>query len=79
MKEILLYILENILILEGGEKIHVEEEDVDGVVTLKAHVPKSKMGLVIGKGGKTINAIKNILKVKAIKENKRIEVEVIEG
>lgn len=78
MKEVLRYILENILDLAENESIEVSEDDQNGVLILKAKVPKDKMGIVIGKNGKTINAIKNILKIKAIKENMRIDVEVVE-
>lgn len=78
MKEVLHYILENILDLAENESIEVSEDDQNGVLILKAKVPKDKMGIVIGKNGKTINAIKNILKIKAIKENMRIDVEVVE-
>ncbi len=77
MKEILAFILKNIL--EDSVKIKIEEEDVDGVVVFKTFVPKDKMGMVIGKGGRTINSIKNILKISAAKEEKRIEIELIES
>lgn len=76
MKELLSYLLTNILADE--EKFRVEEEDVDGITTYKIFVPQETMGKIIGKGGKTINALKNILKIKAIKEQKRVEVEVLE-
>lgn len=75
MKEILSYMLGRIL---DEEKFRVEEEAVDGIITFKIYVQSDLMGKVIGKGGKTINALKNILKIKAIKEDKRVEVEVLE-
>ncbi|MCL5090452.1 MAG: KH domain-containing protein [Patescibacteria group bacterium] len=76
MKELLSYILTNIL--ENEKDVEVSEEENDGFVVLKVSVPKEEIGKVIGKGGKTINSIKNILKIKAIKEGKRIDIEVVE-
>jgi len=76
MKDLLVYILENILTDE--EKFRVEEEVSEESVHLQIYLQPDSMGKVIGKGGKTINAIKNILKIKAIKDQIRVEVEVLE-
>ena len=76
MKELLTHILEGIL---PDTEIKVEEEDNDGITTLKVHAPQDQIGKIIGKGGKTINAIKNIVKIRAIKENKRVEIDVVEA
>lgn len=75
MKEVLEYILHNILDTEDFE---VAEENNEGFITLKISAPKDHIGRIIGKGGKTINSIKNILKIKAIKENTKIDVQVVE-
>ena len=75
MKDLLSYILEQ-TVPEAKAKIESEEED--GFVRLTVSVPQEFMGKVIGKGGKNISAIKNILKIRAIKENKKIEVDVVE-
>jgi predicted RNA-binding protein YlqC (UPF0109 family) len=76
MKELLSHMLKGIL----GEEIEVKEEAAeDGFVTFFIEVPKDKVGLVIGKGGKTINALKNILKIRAIKENVRVDIQVNEA
>lgn len=74
MKDILNYILENIL----DEKVEVSEEETDGFITLKITSPQSQIGKIIGKGGKTINSIKNLIKIKAIKEGKRVDIQVVE-
>lgn len=76
MKQLLEYILANIL--EPSEKFRVEEEQTDGVINYKLFLPQEQIGKVIGKGGRTINAIKNILKIKAIRDKVRVEVEVVE-
>lgn len=75
MKELLTHILEGIL---PDTEVTVEEEEADGIITLKVHAPQDQIGKIIGKGGKTINAIKSIVKIRAIKENKRIEIDIVE-
>ena len=60
-------------------QITIDEQDVDGFVTLSVTAPQEQIGKIIGKNGKTINAIKQIVKIKAIKENKRVEIEVKEA
>ncbi len=56
----------------------IEQEESEGFIVFKVKVPKDEVGLVIGKGGKTINALKNILKIRAIKENVRVDIQVDE-
>lgn len=75
MKELLNYILESIV--EG--EFSVEEEDQDGFIVYKVTAPQDEIGKIIGKGGKTINALKNILKIRAIKENKKIDIQIAEN
>ena len=76
MKDILAFLLTNIV--DTPEEVTVDESDVDGVTTFTIHVASTDMGKVIGKEGKIIRSIRNILKVKAMKENKRIYVTLAE-
>ena len=75
MKEVLEYILENTI---GNPDIEVSVDDQDGIITYIISSPKEEVGKIIGKNGRTINSIKNILKIIAIKEEKKIEIEVKE-
>jgi len=75
MKELLEYILNGIL---GEGEFYVTEE-VDGdFVRLFVKVEPEKAGLVIGKGGGTIKAIRSILRVKATLEKKGVSVNLAE-
>lgn len=76
MKELLTYIITSIL--PEGTEISVTETENEGYVTLTVTAPQEHIGKVIGKSGKTINSIKQIVKIIAIKENKRVEIEVKE-
>ncbi len=75
MKDLLTFIIENIL---PETDVKIEETEDDGYVKLTVHAPQEYIGRIIGKNGKTINSIKNIVKIKAIKENKRVDIEVLE-
>ena len=64
MKELLEYILKGIL----GEADFRVDEEVDGdFVRLSIKVEPEVTGIVIGKGGSTIKALRNILRVRAIR------------
>jgi len=76
MKDTLHYIVSSIV--DNPEAVKIEETEVEGVVTLLIHVDPLDMGKVIGKEGKVIRSIRNIMKVKALKQNKRISVALAE-
>jgi predicted RNA-binding protein YlqC (UPF0109 family) len=76
MKDILVYLLTNIV--DTPDEVSVDESEADGVTTFTIHVATTDMGKVIGKEGKIIRSIRNILKVKAMKEEKRIYVTLAE-
>jgi len=76
MKKALLYIISSIV--SEGDKIEIEEKEQDGIIDFTVKVPKVDMGKVIGKNGKVIRAIRNALKIKAIKQNKKINITLAE-
>jgi len=75
MKQALEYIASSIL---NTEKIIVDEADVEGITNFTIHVDKENMGKIIGKEGKVIRAIRNVIKIIAIKEGKRVNVNLEE-
>lgn len=74
MKELLEYILKNIL----GESIKFDViEEVEGdVIKYSINVADDNAGLVIGKGGKIINSIRNLLRIKAVILKKKVILQV---
>ncbi len=75
MKELLEYILQGIT---GSDEINVEETENDSAVTFTIKSPKEYIGLIIGKEGKTIKSIRNILRIKATLEEKLVDLDVQE-
>ncbi|MBI3980712.1 KH domain-containing protein [Candidatus Microgenomates bacterium] len=76
MKDLLLYIVKNLVTYPDDLK--VEEEEQNNNVLLKLYVNKEDMGKVIGKEGKIIKAIRTLLKVRAINEKKRVDLQLVE-
>lgn len=75
MKELLEYILKGIL----GEADFRVDEEIDGdFVRLTIKVEPEIVGIVIGKGGATIKALRNILRIKATLEKKGVSVNIAE-
>lgn len=77
MRDTLHYIVSSIV--DNPDAVSVHEEDTDGIVTLTVSVAKEDMGKVIGKEGKVIRAIRNVMKIKAMKENKKINISLAEA
>jgi len=75
MQDLVSYMIENIV--DGP--VEVTETDDNGFKVFQVRIPKDQVGIVIGKGGKTINALKNILKIRAIKEGVRVDIQVEEA
>ncbi len=66
-------------IVDNPDAVSIDESvDERGTMLLVIHVDPADIGKVIGKEGRTINAIRDVIKVKAIKENKYVEITVAE-
>jgi len=73
MKELLTFLVEKIT---GNKDIKIEESEEEGRVDYLISAPEDIVGMIIGKGGKTIKAIRNLLKVRATLEKKAVSVSV---
>lgn len=76
MKKALSYIISSIV--DTPESIVIEEHEENGTINFTIQVAKEDMGKVIGKEGKVIRAIRNVMKIPAIKQGKRINITLTE-
>ena len=77
MESFLTYILKNIV--DHPEKVTVTKDtDETGLITFRVTLAEEDMGKVIGKGGKVINAIRQVVKIKSLKTGKRINISLSE-
>lgn len=74
MEELIKYILNKIVDHPGDFKI--ESLQNEGLVTITAKLNPEDMGKVIGRGGKTISAIRSLVKILAAKDQKRFNFNV---
>ena len=77
MKKALEYIIS--MIVDDPEKVEISEEEDNGMINFNIKVDSSDMGKVIGKNGKVIRAIRNVVKISAIKQSKKINIALIES
>ena len=73
--ESLLHFLARSLVDEP-EKVEVSGRETDSRVDLTLRVAQGDMGKVIGRRGRTVKAIRTVMKAASVKENKRVNVEV---
>lgn len=76
MKKALQYIVSSIV--DNPKEIEIKEEKIDGIINFTIKVAEEDMGKIIGKNGKVIRAVRNLMRMPAIKQNKRINITLFE-
>ena len=76
MKELLYAIVSELV--ENKDAIEIKEDDpnTEGVIVYHLHVAPEDMGRVIGKQGRIAKAIRAIMRAGAIRNNKKVMVEI---
>ncbi len=75
-KNLLEYIVKNLV--ENKEVVSIEEIESDEKLILKLHVAKEDMGRIIGKEGRIIRSIREIIYAYAMKNHQKVMVDVEE-
>jgi hypothetical protein len=77
VRELLVYLVS--ALVERPDEVRVEafEED-DGTLVLELSVADDDYGMVIGRGGRTAQAIRTVVKAAAVKDNRRVLVDIVE-
>jgi predicted RNA-binding protein YlqC (UPF0109 family) len=66
-------------LVDDPDKVTVEEfEEEDGTVVLELAVARDDYGRIIGKGGRTANALRTVVKAAAVKEERRVLVDIVD-
>jgi predicted RNA-binding protein YlqC (UPF0109 family) len=77
VRELLVYLVS--ALVERPDEVRVEEfEEDDGTVVLELSVADDDYGMVIGRGGRTAQAIRTVVKAAAVKDNRRVLVDIVE-
>ncbi|MGD8996954.1 MAG: KH domain-containing protein [Anaerolineae bacterium] len=75
MKDLVEYVAKTIV--DDPDQVHVSEIEGENSVILELRVGPNDMGRVIGKGGRTANALRRLVRVLAAKQNKRATLEIV--
>jgi predicted RNA-binding protein YlqC (UPF0109 family) len=76
MNELISYLVKNIT---GTQDFTITEEEMENGINYTVLLPQEFIGLVIGKGGQTIKALRNIIKVKATLDKTLVNLTVAES
>ena len=76
MKDILLAIVK--ALVDNPDDVEISENDDNGFVTLGIKVNPEDMGKIIGKEGKVIRSIRNVMKIPAMKQGKKVQISLAE-
>lgn len=75
LKELVEYVAKSLV--DDPAQVHVSEIEGENSVILELRVGPEDMGRVIGKGGRTANAIRTLVRVLAAKQGKRVTLEIV--
>jgi uncharacterized protein len=76
MKDLLMTIAK--ALVDDPDSVSVNEIDEKGLIVLQLRVAVSDMGKVIGRQGRIAKAIRSVIKAAAVKQNKRVTVEILQ-
>jgi len=76
MKEFIEYIVKNLV--DHPEEVDVHCYEGERGIMVEVRVAPSDIGKVVGKGGKTINALRTISMMACVRLGRRIRIELIE-
>ena len=75
MRQMLLDLVRGLV--EHPEEVAVEERISGDTVVLELRVAKRDVGRVIGKEGKIARCIRTVMRAQAVRENKRVIVDIL--
>ena len=77
MRELLVYLAQGLV--DEPDKVEVEQfEEDDGTLVLELSVADDDYGKVIGRGGRTAQALRTIVKAAAVKDTRRVLIDIVE-
>jgi uncharacterized protein len=77
MRDLLEYLARSLV--DRPEAVSVEQfQEDDGTVVLELAVGEEDYGKIIGRGGRTAHALRTVVKAAAVKENRRVLVDIVD-
>jgi hypothetical protein len=77
VKDLLEYLVKGLV--EHPDAVEINEiEENDGTIVLELSVDEDDYGSVIGRGGRTAMALRAVIKAAAVKEQRRVFVDIVD-
>jgi hypothetical protein len=77
VEELLAYLARSLV--DRPDEVSVESfEEDDGTVVLELHVAEDDAGKVIGRGGRTVAALRTVMKAASVRDGRRVLVDVVD-
>ena len=77
MRDLLVYLAR--ALVDQPDRVEVESfEEDDGTLVQELSVADDDCGQVIGRGGRTAQALRTVIKAAAVKDNRRVLVDIVE-
>jgi len=77
VKDLLEYLAKGLV--EHPDEVRITEvREDDGTIVLELSVNQDDYGSVIGRGGRTASALRTVLKAAAVKEQRRVFVDIVD-
>ena len=77
MPELLEYLARALVDEPDGVSVESFDED-DGTLVLELRVPDGEVGKVIGRGGRTVSALRAVVRACSVKQGRRVLVDVVD-
>lgn len=77
MKELVEYLAR--ALVDSPDQVSVESfEEDDGTIVFELHVADDDIGKVIGRNGRTVNALRTVVRASAVRHERRVLVDVVD-
>ena len=77
MEDLLAYLARSLV--DEPDRVSVDSfEEEDGTIVLELRVGEDDAGKVIGRGGRTISALRTVVKASSVREGRRVLVDVVD-
>lgn len=78
MEELLAYLAR--ALVDDPDSVSVDSfEEEDGTIVLELHASEEEAGRLIGRRGRTISALRTVLKASATRRDKRVLIDVVDA
>ena len=66
-------------LVDRPAEVRVDEfEEDDGTIVFEVEVAEDEVGKLIGRNGRTINALRTVIRASAVRHNRRVLVDVVD-